>query len=485
MSDTGMLDGESMDELVFNGVDGATGGYLHAPTTVDELGGGILEEQLSGDPLADLKFRRREPDFGLAHRQGAEDLAQAGWALVAAVDAQQEVLEALAPLRQLRAAQAGRRYREFVGAEGVQPKEDKRAFLARHGMGSALAANPERVPYYVLLVGGPESIRYSFQYQLDVQYAVGRVAFDTVEDYAAYAEAVVLADDVEPPHRVKLFAPRNAGDRATKLSSAQLVAPLAASLAQDAPDWDVEAVSAEGSTKNTLAQLLSSDDAPLLLSASHGVGFHSGHTLQREVQGALVCADWDGPLLAPGDLSPGTYFAGTDADLLPTIGTRVMLAFACFSAGTPRQDDFARIQGAASPAIAPTPFLAHLPQRLLAHRGGGVLAYAGHVERAWGCSFISEKVGPQHDVFHSALLALMDGWRVGHAMEYFNDRYAVLTTELQQVLDGIRQSGDEPDERILTRLWTENNDARSYVVLGDPAVRLCAPTGKSEGGEGV
>jgi len=65
--------------------------------------------------------------------------------------------------------------------------------------------------------------------------------------------------------------------------------------------------------------------------------------------------------------------------------------------------------------------------------------------------------------------------RVGHAMEYFNERYAALTTELQEVLDGIRLSEDEPDQRLLTRLWAENNDARRYVVLGDPAVRLCRP----------
>jgi hypothetical protein len=476
-------DPDAPDELVFNGVDGATGGYLHAATTVAELGAGIQGEEFPGDSVADLKYRRREPDFGLAHRQSAEDLAQAGWALVAAADAPQDVLDALAPLRALRAEQAGDRYREFVGTEGLRPGDDKRAFLRRHKMGSAMAANPERVPYYLLLVGGPESIPYSFQYQLDVQYAVGRIAFDTVEDYAAYAQAVVAADGVDPPHRGRLFGPRNPADRATKLSATQLVAPLAEALA-DEPGWEVQAVPAEGSTKAMLTELLSGDSAPLLLTASHGVGFRRGHPLQREVQGALVCADWNGPLLAPGVLPPETYFGGADADRLPGVGTRIMLSFACFSAGTPLQDDFVRTTGVASPAIADSPFLARLPQRLLAHPAGGALAYAGHVERAWGCSFITAKVGPQDDVFRSTILALIDGWRIGHAMEYFNDRYAALTTELQEVLDGVRLCGDEPDERLLTRLWTENNDARSYVVLGDPAVRLCVPTGRG-GQDGV
>ena len=60
-------------------------------------------------------------------------------------------------------------------------------------------------------------------------------------------------------------------------------------------------------------------------------------------------------------------------------------------------------------------------------------------------------------------------------MEYFDDKYAASSTELQEVLDGVRRRGDRADETQLARLWIENNDARSYVVLGDPAVRLCSP----------
>ncbi len=64
------------------------------------------------------------------------------------------------------------------------------------------------------------------------------------------------------------------------------------------------------------------------------------------------------------------------------------------------------------------------------------------------------------------------GWRVGHAMEFFDDKYAALAAELSDTLNAARNYGKKLDDLAVAGLWTENNDARSYIVLGDPAVRL-------------
>jgi hypothetical protein len=49
------------------------------------------------------------------------------------------------------------------------------------------------------------------------------------------------------------------------------------------------------------------------------------------------------------------------------------------------------------------PFVAALPQALLAHPGGGTLACVGHVERAWTDSIRTPTAGPQLLPFQNAI----------------------------------------------------------------------------------
>ena len=186
--------------LYFNGIDGETGQYLFPPTTPRELAAVARGESTDTGEVAQLErwLAQAGSRWRFCQARDPGDLAQAGWGIIfaAADPAAQAVHEALAELMAHRCAQAGRlhehRYQEYVGERGYLRGETKLAFLARHGAGPC-PADLERMPYYLLIVGDPEDIPFSFQCDLDVHYAVGRICFDTPQEYAAYARSVVAA----------------------------------------------------------------------------------------------------------------------------------------------------------------------------------------------------------------------------------------------------------------------------------------------------
>jgi hypothetical protein len=414
-----------------------------------------------------------ERHLGLPDGVDAKDIAQAGWGAIFAKGASDEVRAALAPLLERREEQAGGRFKLL----DWKPGEDGRAWLTRYGV-AAGAVQPHLVPYYLLVVGHPADIPQSFQYRLDAEYAVGRLSFESVDDYAAYAESVCRYEDAaSPPHgrRAVFFGPRPDFEDATQLSADVLVEPLGSAGEEGALaeryGYETELLLAGEATKARLAEALCDerDGGPaLLFSASHGLGWPSGHGFQPRWQGALVTQDWKGP----GQLSVAHCFGADDLGDDARVHGLVAFHFACYGAGSPQLDDF--VAGGEEPLeISPKANVSALPRALLAHRGGGAQAVIGHVDRAWGHS-LTTAGAPQIQPFVKALGGFLGGTPVGHAMKDFHERYAVLSTEVNEMLRDVDRGASYPPGQLASA-WRESIDARNYTLLGDPAARLRRP----------
>jgi len=291
------------EQLFFNGINATTGEPLLPSITSDLLASIITREERNVDQEKELaiwweQYASPNAPQHLRAVEGTDykDLSSAGWGVIFPYDVDDEIVDALRPLLDWRKSQAGERYREYRGPDGYRYKpeegmfESKNDWLTRHGMGPG-PADPEKVPYYLLLVGDPDTIPYRFQTQLDVQYAVGRIHFDTPEEYANYANSVVSAEKKKLAlgKQATFFGVANPDDPATNMSIEQLVGPLAETMPQKSEGWKVESVLKDQATKANLAGLLGAKKAPaLLFTASHGMGFPNGHKMQLADQGALL-----------------------------------------------------------------------------------------------------------------------------------------------------------------------------------------------------
>ncbi|MFO0798482.1 MAG: hypothetical protein U0804_13480 [Gemmataceae bacterium] len=460
------------DAICLNGINALTGEYLVAPLTVEEAGrraaGGAAPTAERAGWLRRLAKKLTGKFFGLPADVDPTDLAQAGWGVVFAKETPEDVRAALKPLLDRRAAQAGPLFRVLE----LQPGETREAWLARHKVHGS-DVNPAAVPYYLLLVGTPEQIPFEFQYLLDIDYAVGRVAFDDPADYGRYAAAVVASETAEaaPPAReVVYWGTRHPMDRATQLSADKLIAPLSGAGATDPTvaekyGFRTRSFRAADATKANLRAALDARPA-LLFTASHGMGgWPKGDPRQRPASGALLCQDWPGygavsanHYLAAADLGPDTRLDGT-----------IAVVFACYGAGTPRYDPFLTAPTGGPVEVAEAPFVSALGQRLLA---AGALAVVGHIDRAWGYSLEAKGAGAQIQPFRNLLARVLRGDPVGQGTIDFSQRFATYSAELLNRLDPTAPGARSAADPKLAQAWVERNDAQSYVVLGDPAVRV-------------
>jgi hypothetical protein len=290
--------------LCLNGIDASTGGYLVPPLSMDEAAA-IIQGDARPDKSTSSWLKRvwqtlTKPHLGLPHDVDPANVAQAGWAIVFHEHESDAVKIALEPLI------AHRRTRVPADRCHVltyQTGQTRASWLAANGA-AAGSVLPTRVPYYLLLIGGPERFSFTFCHHLDVEYAVGCLHFDTTEEYGRYAASVIdyeTSAAVPNAKRMVMFGTRHAGDRSTLLSADHLVTPLAA---QPPPGFEVDLLLADRARKEALLDAIAplgdrgggdaarSRPPALVFTASHGMGWKTPDPRQAADQGALICQDW-------------------------------------------------------------------------------------------------------------------------------------------------------------------------------------------------
>jgi len=536
--------------IVANGIDGETGEYLFQ---LDRAGSRRVALATSKRPEEEehsLIHRSRkgeqEHKLGLVYGYSYQDLRQAGWAVVVAEEEDTRLLDALAPLIRHRSEQqqidppdlrfnpkerCGAWFRRVLGPRGagspLQPMRggaklpvliynpqypqlrpdilpgNCRSWLARYGVGVGPVEPPRGVPFYLLIAGRPGPILqndtayipFSFQYDLDLFWGVGRLCFTTArgehdyESYRRYAEQVVSFEQSQarglPPaygRHVVYFATRHERDPSTEESEAHLVAPLAGLDPHESSPavagmygFEQTVLRREEATKDALGRVLSGKlegGAPaVLFTASHGQGCRVENRDLSTYQGALTCQGWRRHTPIVDDV----LFSAKSFDELgesAKVSGLVAVMFGCYSVGCPQFDTFSYTSGK-PPMIAPNALVSQLPQRMLAR---GALAVLGHVDRAWtyGFSLREEGLFSQPQAFSSLLKRLLDGQRLGYVTDQFNTIQSSHASVLLEFLNNARAFSFNQTYGLdrIEHLWKAYYDMRSYLLLGDPAVQL-------------
>jgi hypothetical protein len=464
-------------QYFFNGID-PDGNYLFEESSVEQVCQ-LAQNEFEKIPDDDQKriqylSTTKEKTF-YGFDAPLQDVSEAGWAVLVHESTGEGILHEIERLRSHRKVHndiTDELCPEIITLSGIP---EYRKFLAERELFPGFG-DVRKLPYYLLIAGGPELIPFRFQYELATEYAVGRITFKTREEYQAYIDQLIeyeTSSTVPTEREIAFWSPANIDDNATSISSRFLVNPLYDDLDSQINfqkkmfignklGWEA--------SKSNLVGLLTRKKAPaLLFSASHGLGHQTIDSEEKTLlQGALITQDWEKGTPVTAD----SLFSGEDLTRGGNVHGMIHFAFACFGAGTPSQDDYEKDYASSilRPYSSRYPFVSHLASQELVH---GALAFIGHVDRTWAFSFIGER--QLHlEGFERVIRNMLWGkraWPIGHCLRDLYDKALHLSKSLLEDLHDMKFGRTFPPQLIADK-WVERNDARAYALIGDPAVRL-------------
>ncbi|MCB9796980.1 MAG: hypothetical protein H6741_30215 [Alphaproteobacteria bacterium] len=409
------------------------------------------------------------------------DLAAQRWAVIAPEgDRGDALLEAIAPLIERRAQDMGCAV-EQVLTRRVAPDLD--GIDASNWVSEELAdVPPDQQPAYLLLLGDLHEISAAFQIHQPAKLMVGRLCFDALSDYTAYAQRLAEAaprGDAAPIH---LHATLD-GSKPCEVGAAHLITPLHEALTAAAPGGLTPITTGLTDPEaGAIPALLANSRGAVVLTNSHGEGVSDKNPDGLEGQRALT------GMLQLEDKSLLQAAALRDAAV---VQDGLWVAYACFSAGVPGDSDtwhwFKDLHGAAAakrlnsfrPVGGGPGFIGALPKLALANPRGP-RALIAHLDFAWELGFRDWAFGePRKAIssFQQLLSGVARGQRVGSAFSTLRNEVAQVEKNL--MVDINREAKAKGDGKPYTvnakrrgYLWLRRQDLSGFVLMGDPAAQL-------------
>ena len=205
------------------------------------------------------------------------------------------------------------------------------------------------MPRYLLIVGDPESIPYSFQYQLSTQFAVGRICFQEVEEYSQYAGSVVSAETERTlPRRGVVFVPQH-GSIPHHDRGAGLIEPLLERGFQVHQRWTIQTVTTRMPPKTDYPESSAQRQLrPCSLQPAMRWDSQAAIPPKRQSREHLFARTGLVPEAGPGNRARSFCFTADDIPQTADLRGMIAFIFAEYGAGTPSLETSTSLSGSVS-----------------------------------------------------------------------------------------------------------------------------------------
>lgn len=430
--------------------------------------------QESTEQLDNPSIKARQGGLAYEDFSGdAQDLEEQRWDVIYP-EGEGRLLEAIDELRKFRQDEQDAEVRTFA----VRPNMSEDATQNWYEEEFTPKESEDR-GRYVLLLGDFDKISIAFQRRLHAnKRLVGRLAFDSLDDYRSYAKRAIKDPPSQQP-RTHFCTSRHGSQGAIYDGYNTLVKPMMERITKQLEREKknkkkrfetrelVDIDEHEKIDKEEFLEAIAEGVGDTLFTLSHGRAGDTSWELKERKQNQ-------------GALRFENYLTAQDIKNRPLLPGGAWFMFACLGLGTPSTSVYdpwckkiwpnyeSHMKSIASPGGS---FVADLPKQALANPEGP-LAIFGHIDLAFEYSYRRNDTAKPL-AFYEILKDLVKGRRIGSTMQMFqNEKEATDYTLLRNYIQRDESDAAPDSDKSRGQLVLRHHDLGGWMLLGDPAARI-------------